>query len=83
MLQLTDRRFSSIQLELWPICLDLGTITQKHLDDPFYMGIRDKPSVQEMQEIIDEFMNENEHCFPKKLCYMLRLSQKKFRIALN
>ncbi|KAF8802269.1 hypothetical protein BYT27DRAFT_7197368 [Phlegmacium glaucopus] len=51
-----------------PICLDLGTNTQKYLDDPFYMGIREKRvSDQEMQEFMDEFMNEMSIAFPKMM----------------
>ena len=51
-----------------PICLDLGTNTQKYLDDPFYMGIREKrvPD-QEMQEFMDEFMSEMNIAFPKMM----------------
>lgn len=75
-----------------PICLDLGTITQKHLDDPFYMGIRVKRvSDQEMQEIMDEFMSENDHCFPKnndpfevsKNVLHVTLIAQQIRVALN
>jgi len=51
-----------------PICLDLGTNTQEYLDDPFYMGIREKRvSNQEMQEFMDEFMNEMSIAFPKMM----------------
>ncbi|KAF8155726.1 hypothetical protein B0H34DRAFT_659414 [Crassisporium funariophilum] len=49
-----------------PICLDLGTNTQKFLDDPFYLGMRQKrvPD-QEMEEFMDEFMHEMSTAFPK------------------
>lgn len=66
---LTGRFYSSIRPESTiPICLDLGTNTQKYLDDPFYMGIRDKRvSGQEMQDFMDEFMTEMSTAFPKMM----------------
>lgn len=49
-----------------PICLDLGTNTQRYLDDPFYMGIRQKRvGDAEMEAFMDEFMEEMSHAFPK------------------
>lgn len=49
-----------------PICLDLGTNTQRYLDDPFYMGIRQKRvSDQQMAAFMDEFMAEMSTAFPK------------------
>ena len=49
-----------------PICLDLGTNTQHYLDDPFYMGIRQKRvGDEEMAEFMDEFMHEMTTAFPK------------------
>ncbi len=49
-----------------PICLDLGTNTQRYLDDPFYMGIRQKRvGDEEMAEFMDEFMHEMSTAFPK------------------
>ncbi|KAF8955328.1 hypothetical protein BDZ97DRAFT_1907703 [Flammula alnicola] len=49
-----------------PICLDLGTNTQRYLDDPLYMGIRRKRvSDPEMAEFMDEFMQEMSIAFPK------------------
>ncbi|KAF8196005.1 hypothetical protein BJ912DRAFT_955866 [Pholiota molesta] len=49
-----------------PICLDLGTNTQRYLDDPLYMGIRRKRVVgEEMAEFMDEFMHEMSTAFPK------------------
>ncbi|KJA25545.1 hypothetical protein HYPSUDRAFT_37540 [Hypholoma sublateritium FD-334 SS-4] len=49
-----------------PICLDLGTNTQRYLDDPFYMGIRQKRvGDEEMAEFMDEFMHEMTTAFPK------------------
>ncbi|KAF5311168.1 hypothetical protein D9619_007821 [Psilocybe cf. subviscida] len=49
-----------------PICLDLGTNTQRYLDDPLYMGIRQKRVSDEvMTEFMDEFMFEMSRAFPK------------------
>ena len=49
-----------------PICLDLGTNTQRYLDDPFYLGMRQKRvSGKEMEEFMDEFIHEMNVAFPK------------------
>jgi malate dehydrogenase (oxaloacetate-decarboxylating)(NADP+) len=51
-----------------PICLDLGTNTQKYLDDPLYLGHRQKRvSDDEMNEFMDEFMQAMSKVFPKLL----------------
>ncbi|KAK7044502.1 malic enzyme [Favolaschia claudopus] len=51
-----------------PICLDLGTNTQKYLDDPLYLGLRKKRvPTAEMTEFMDEFMYEMSQAFPKLL----------------
>ncbi|KAH9478410.1 NADP-dependent malic enzyme [Psilocybe cubensis] len=49
-----------------PICLDLGTNTQRYLDDPFYLGLRQKRvGDAEMEAFMDEFMEEMSRAFPK------------------
>ncbi|KAI1794290.1 malic enzyme [Ganoderma leucocontextum] len=51
-----------------PICLDLGTDTQRHLDDPLYLGLRQKRvPMAVMDEFMDEFMAEMTATFPKLL----------------
>ncbi|KAF8879655.1 malate dehydrogenase [Gymnopilus junonius] len=49
-----------------PICLDLGTNTQRYLDDPLYLGLRQKRvGDAEMSAFMDEFMEEMSKAFPK------------------
>ncbi|KDQ26038.1 hypothetical protein PLEOSDRAFT_1078355 [Pleurotus ostreatus PC15] len=51
-----------------PICLDLGTNTQRFLDDPLYIGVRRKrPVGVEMDEFMDEFMVAMREVFPDLL----------------
>jgi malate dehydrogenase (oxaloacetate-decarboxylating)(NADP+) len=41
-----------------PITLDLGTNTQAHLEDPFYIGLRqNRPGEDEFYEFLDEVMD--------------------------
>ncbi|KAI5986214.1 hypothetical protein EDD15DRAFT_1603834 [Pisolithus albus] len=48
-----------------PICLDLGTNTQRYLDDPLYIGIRRRrPDPEEMDEFMDEFIEAMKDVFP-------------------
>ncbi|KAI0042158.1 malate dehydrogenase [Auriscalpium vulgare] len=51
-----------------PICLDLGTSTQKYLDDPLYIGVRrPRPEAAEMDEFMNEFMEAMTEVFPHLL----------------
>ncbi|KAG6376944.1 hypothetical protein JVT61DRAFT_978 [Boletus reticuloceps] len=51
-----------------PICLDLGTNTQRYLDDPLYIGVRRlRPTTEEMDAFMDEFMQAMSDVFPKLL----------------
>ncbi|KAI0821894.1 malic enzyme [Trametes gibbosa] len=51
-----------------PICLDLGTDNQKFLDDPLYLGLRQRrPPMAELEGFMEEFMTEMAATFPKLL----------------
>lgn len=51
-----------------PICLDLGTSTERYLNDPLYIGVRrPRPSPEEMEEFMDEFMDAMKELFPNLL----------------
>ncbi|KDR82704.1 hypothetical protein GALMADRAFT_841399 [Galerina marginata CBS 339.88] len=49
-----------------PICLDLGTNTEKFLEDPLYLGVRRKrPDTAEMDDFMNEFMEAMKEVFPQ------------------
>ncbi|KAG6814269.1 hypothetical protein H0H92_015384 [Tricholoma furcatifolium] len=51
-----------------PICLDLGTNTEKFLEDPLYIGVRRKrPGVEEMDGFMNEFIEAMTEVFPSLL----------------
>lgn len=48
-----------------PIVLDCGTNNEDNLKDPFYLGLRQKrPSFEEQQGFMDEFMEAVHEVFP-------------------
>ncbi|ETW81794.1 hypothetical protein HETIRDRAFT_51829 [Heterobasidion irregulare TC 32-1] len=51
-----------------PICLDVGTSTEKYLNDPLYIGVRrPRPNAIEMDEFMQEFMEAMKEVFPHLL----------------
>ncbi|PPR05364.1 hypothetical protein CVT24_007978 [Panaeolus cyanescens] len=49
-----------------PICLDLGTNTEKFHNDPLYLGVRRRrPGTAEMDEFMAEFMDAMREVFPQ------------------
>jgi len=49
-----------------PICLDLGTNTEKFINDPLYLGVRRKrPDTIEMDGFMNEFMGAMKEVFPQ------------------
>jgi hypothetical protein len=66
-----------------PICLDVGVNTQKILDDPLYLGLRQKRiSDAEMTDFMDEFMREITTAFPKLLVqFEVRYCSQSYRCA--
>src|SRR6201984_3263863 len=50
---------------LLPILLDIGTTNEKLLADPLYLGLRQHPpSVEELDEFVDEFVEAVQEVFP-------------------
>ncbi|KAI9599516.1 hypothetical protein BDF19DRAFT_428966 [Syncephalis fuscata] len=51
-----------------PICLDLGTNTQRYLEDPLYLGLRSKrPSDEKYYPIVGKILNAIHQRFPQML----------------
>ncbi|KII86885.1 hypothetical protein PLICRDRAFT_93530 [Plicaturopsis crispa FD-325 SS-3] len=49
-----------------PICLDLGTNTEKYHSDPLYLGVRQaRPNANEMEEFMEEFMTAMKDVMPQ------------------
>ena len=50
---------------LLPVLLDIGTTNEKLLADPLYLGLRQHPpSLQELDEFVDEFVEAVQEVFP-------------------
>lgn len=50
---------------LLPLLLDCGTDNNQLLEDPLYIGLRKKrPSTEELDEFVDEFVNAVQEVFP-------------------
>lgn len=64
-----------------PICIDVGTDNQKFLDDPLYLGLRQRRVPQEeMHELMEEFMHEMSVVFPELLIQFEDFSTDKVRV---
>ncbi len=51
---------------LLPMCIDAGTNNQRLLDDPLYLGLREKrPSTAELYSFVDEFVEAVQEVFPR------------------
>ena len=51
---------------LLPILLDCGTDNQALLDDPLYLGLRQRrPAMQELDEFVQEFVDAVQELYPK------------------
>ena len=50
---------------LLPLLLDCGTNNQELLDDPLYIGLRQRrPSTEELDNLVDEFVNAVQEVYP-------------------
>jgi malate dehydrogenase (oxaloacetate-decarboxylating)(NADP+) len=66
-----------------PICIDVGTDNQKFLDDPLYLGLRQRRvSLEEMHELMEEFMHEMSVVFPELLIQFEDFATDKVRIVV-
>jgi len=51
---------------LMPMYLDAGTNNEKYLNDPLYLGLRERrPSTEDLYSFVDEFVEAVQEVFPK------------------
>jgi malate dehydrogenase (oxaloacetate-decarboxylating)(NADP+) len=51
---------------LMPMYLDAGTNNEQYLNDPLYLGLRERrPSTEDLYSFVDEFMEAVQEVFPK------------------
>ena len=51
---------------LLPICLDCGTSNEAYLQDPLYLGLRQRrPSTEGLYEFVEQFVEAVQEVFPR------------------
>ena len=66
-----------------PICIDAGTDNEAFLNDPLYLGLRQRRVPEaEMTEFMEEFMHEMSVVFPNLIVQFEDFSTDKVRFIL-